>query len=61
MASKGWKSAVELQFKGYLRENGDVGTRNLVAVVASVICSTTPVQEIADAVPGAVAVTHQYG
>ena len=52
---------MDLQFRGYLRENGEVGTRNLVAVVASVICSTTPVQEIAEAVPGTVAVTHQYG
>lgn len=52
---------MELEFRGYLRANGDVGTRNQVAVIASVICSSRPVQEIADAVPGAVAITHQYG
>ncbi len=48
-------------FKGYPRADGGVGTRNHVAVLASVICSTTPVQAIADQVPGAVAIVHPLG
>lgn len=46
---------------GYPRQTGDAGTRNVVAVIASVICSTAPVEEIARSVPGAVAITHSYG
>lgn len=34
-------------FAGYLRANGDVGTRNAIAVIASVNCSATVVQRIA--------------
>jgi len=48
-------------YKGYPREDGSVGTRNFVAVMASVICSTTPVQAIASRVPGSIAVVHPYG
>jgi len=52
---------MRLEFWGYSRTGGDVGTRNAVAVIASVICSTVPVQEIARRVPGAVAVVHPFG
>lgn len=52
---------MKLEFWGFPRENGEVGTRNFVGVLASVICSTTPVKEIAYAVPQAVAVVHPYG
>lgn len=48
-------------FAGYRRNDGTVGTRNYVGVLASVICSTTPVQAIADRVPGTVAVVHPLG
>ncbi len=36
-------------FKGYKRDNGKVGTRNYIAVLASVNCSATAVQHIANA------------
>ncbi len=36
-------------FMGYLRENGDVGTRNYIAIVTSVNCSATAARRIADA------------
>lgn len=36
-------------FMGYRRENGQVGTRNYVAVVTSVNCSATAARRIADA------------
>lgn len=48
-------------FDGFRRPDGSVGTRSYVAVMASVICSTTPVQQIADRMPGALAVVHPYG
>jgi altronate dehydratase len=34
-------------FMGYLRNNGKVGTRNYIAVIASVNCSATVVRAIA--------------
>ncbi len=37
------------RFMGYRRENGDVGTRNYVAIVTSVNCSATAARRIADA------------
>lgn len=47
-------------FMGYPTEDG-AGTREYLAVIASVICATSPVKEITARVPGAVAITHQYG
>ena len=35
-------------FKGFLRENGSVGTRNYIAIVTSVNCSATAARMIAD-------------
>ena len=50
-----------MSFWGYERGAGAGGVRNYVAVVASVICSTTPVRAIGAAFPEALAVAHQYG
>lgn len=50
-----------MQFQGFVRDDSQVGTRHRVAVVASVICSSTPVSQIARAFPGVVAITHQFG
>ena len=36
-------------FQGYLRENGDVGTRNYIAVIATSNCSSHVTMEIAEA------------
>ncbi len=58
-------------FLGYLRENGDVGTRNYIAVIATSNCSSHVTMEIAEAlkhvgpethgVDGVVAIPHQEG
>lgn len=49
-----------MQFMGYVRQDGKVGVRNHVAVIATVFCSSTVVQKIAGET-GAVAITHQGG
>ena len=58
-------------FLGYERENGDVGTRNYVAVIATSNCSSHVTTEIAehfrrgesapDGIDGVVAIPHQEG
>jgi altronate hydrolase len=58
-------------FMGYLRENGDVGTRNYIAVIATSNCSSHVAIEIAErlktvspdthGVDGVVAIPHQEG
>ncbi|HKX29184.1 MAG TPA: altronate dehydratase family protein [Blastocatellia bacterium] len=58
-------------FMGYLRENGDVGTRNYVAVIATSNCSSHVATEIAyelrhvgpetHGIDGVVAIPHQEG
>lgn len=58
-------------FLGYLRENGDVGTRNYVAVIATSNCSSHVAAEIAahfrriepdpEGFDGVVAISHQEG
>lgn len=58
-------------FMGYLRENGDVGTRNYIAVIATSNCSSHVATEIAyelrnvnqetHGVDGVVAIPHQEG
>ncbi len=59
------------EFMGYLRENGDVGTRNYIAVIATSNCSSHVASEIAyqlrnvgpdtHGVDGVVAIPHQEG
>ncbi len=58
-------------FMGYLRENGDVGTRNYIAVIATSNCSSHVAMEIAErlkhagpgthGIDGVVAIPHQEG
>ncbi|TDN58001.1 altronate hydrolase [Paraburkholderia sp. BL10I2N1] len=59
-------------FRGYVRANGDVGTRNFIGVIASVNCSATVCRHIGEAfkdnalkafpsVDGVVAITHGSG
>jgi len=58
-------------FMGYLRENGDVGTRNYIAVIATSNCSSHVAVEIAErlrhvtqethGVDGVIAIPHQEG
>lgn len=60
-------------FQGYVREDGRVGTRNVLLVLATVNCSATVARRIAEAfrrsvdlssyptIDGVVALTHQHG
>ena len=48
-------------FMGYMRAEGGVGTRNLVAVIPGVFCANHVARRIADAVRGAVALPHPTG
>lgn len=68
-AARGVASPVDATFQGYLRANGQVGTRNCIAVMGSVNCAATVVRRIARkfedvAIPGIDAVvplTHASG
>jgi altronate dehydratase len=53
------KSSSDLQersFQGYLRPNGTVGVRNLVAVIYTVDCARIVSQKIADSIPNGISV-----
>ncbi len=50
-----------MEFKGYERENGLVGIRNLIAIIPSVVCSSHAAKKIAEKVPNSVCLTHPYG
>ncbi|MCD8075502.1 MAG: UxaA family hydrolase [Lachnospiraceae bacterium] len=50
-----------ITFQGYVRPNGKVGSRNLVAVIPSVICATDVAQGICRAVQGTVGFFHHQG
>jgi altronate dehydratase large subunit len=49
-----------MQFRGYRRQDGRVGVRNHVAVVSTVLCSSTVAKTIANAT-GAAEITHDGG
>ncbi len=46
---------------GYRRQDGKVGFRNHVVVMAAVNCANVAVQKIAERLPGVVALTHHSG
>ncbi len=50
-----------MNFMGYCRKNGGVGTRNHVLVFPTVICASSVADMISRAVPGTVSVTHPHG
>ena len=49
-----------MQFMGYRRKDGQVGVRNYIVVVSTVMCSSTVANKIADAT-GVNVVTHESG
>jgi len=49
------------EFYGYLRQDGSVGVRNHLLVIAPIDCSFEPAKKIAAQVEGAVAVTQYHG
>ncbi|GAF87432.1 unnamed protein product, partial [marine sediment metagenome] len=50
-----------MNFRGYRRANGTVGTRNHVLVLPTVICAVAVAEMISRTVPGTVAVSHPHG
>ncbi|WP_461208597.1 UxaA family hydrolase [Desulfocurvus sp. DL9XJH121] len=50
-----------MDFMGYRRTDGSVGTRNYVGVLSTVVCANETAMAIADKVDGAVAFTHLQG
>ncbi|NIU82215.1 MAG: altronate dehydratase, partial [Candidatus Thorarchaeota archaeon] len=49
------------EFMGYQRQDGSVGIRNHLLVIAPIDCSFQPALKIAEQVEGAVAVTQYEG
>ena len=50
-----------MNFMGYRRANGSVGTRNYVGILSAVVCVNEVVEAIASKVQGAVRFTHHQG
>lgn len=48
-------------FKGFLRNDGTVGTRNYIGVLSSVICSSVIAKEIAESHSDAIPIVHSNG
>jgi len=48
-------------FMGYERPNGEVGIRNKIAIISSVVCVNHVVQQIANKIKDAVPITHPLG
>jgi altronate dehydratase large subunit len=51
----------EFSFEGHQRASGEIGIRNQVLVIPSVICSRIVADQIAEAVPEAVSASHDHG
>jgi altronate dehydratase large subunit len=50
-----------MEFRGYRRPDGRVGTRNYVGVLSTVVCANEVAERIARAVRGAAAFLHHQG
>lgn len=50
-----------MQFEGYRRENGSVGTRNYVGILSTVVCANEVAEGIAREVEGTSCFTHHQG
>ena len=53
--------ARELEFMGYKRNNGSVGTRNYVGILSTVVCANEVVDAVSARVRGSVGFLHQQG
>jgi altronate dehydratase large subunit len=51
----------EMEFMGYKRKNGSVGTRNYVGILSTVVCANEVADTVSSRVQGAVAFLHQQG
>ncbi|MBN3522402.1 UxaA family hydrolase [Paenibacillus apiarius] len=52
---------MSLTFQGYRRPNGEVGIRNHLLIIPTVICSNQVCNRIQQLVPNTVAIPHQHG
>ena len=50
-----------MEFKGYRRDNGRVGTRNYIGVISTVVCANEVAEKISSQVLGTVPFLHQQG
>lgn len=50
-----------MQFKGYVRQNGTVGSRNLVGIIPSVVCANDVADAIGRNIRGCVGFFHHQG
>jgi altronate dehydratase large subunit len=50
-----------MEFKGYQRDNGRVGTRNYVGIISTVVCANEVTEKISSQVLGTVPFLHQQG
>lgn len=50
-----------MKFSGYRRPDGQVGTRNYIGVLSTVVCANEVAEDIARQVDGAVSFTHHQG
>lgn len=50
-----------MEFKGYKRDNGSVGTRNYVGVLSTVVCANEVTDSISRQVQGTASFMHQQG
>jgi altronate dehydratase large subunit len=51
----------EMEFMGYKRDNGRVGTRNYVGILSTVVCANEVADAIARSVNGSTSFLHQQG
>jgi altronate dehydratase large subunit len=52
---------IEMEFMGYQRKNGSVGTRNYVGILSTVVCANEVADAVSSRVQGTVAFLHQQG
>jgi altronate dehydratase large subunit len=50
-----------MDFKGFKRKNGTVGTRNYVGIISTVVCANEVTDAISNQVKGTACFTHQQG
>ena len=58
-----WLEGIEhtMEFQGFRRTDGQVGTRNYVGVISTVVCANEVAEDIARQVDGAASFTHHQG
>lgn len=54
-------SSRNISFEGYVRPDGNVGVRNYVLVIPTLVCSSYVAKEISNAVNGSTYILHQHG